>query len=119
MRFFTCPQPEQRLVDGNQREAMKPCPPADAILFFKKVSNCPIAASATARASFRFAIIPRMWRSSMPIAPHVRTSSVVNLCCPSLQGTEALSMDRERLLVLKSSPIGDHGSLLQAHIYPH
>ena len=26
-------------------------------------------------------------------------------------------MDRERLLVLKSSPIGDHGSLLQAHIY--
>src|SRR5215468_12542074 len=83
MRFLTCPQHEQRLVEGNQREAMNRSPPALATLVLSNCNSCPIAASATALASFRLAIIPRMLRSSMPITPQVRASSVVNLCCTS------------------------------------
>src|SRR6266487_1454174 len=57
MRFLTCPQQEQRLVEGNQREAIKRSPPALATFVFKNCKSCPMAASATARASFRLAII--------------------------------------------------------------
>src|SRR5215472_1012548 len=69
MRFFTCPQHEQRFVEGNQREAMNRSPPALATLVLSNCNRCPIAASATALASFRLAIIPRVFDPDDPARP--------------------------------------------------
>src|SRR5215469_356681 len=48
MRFFTCPHPEQVLVEGKNRSTKIACPPTTGSLVSKNRNNWPSPASASA-----------------------------------------------------------------------
>ena len=88
------PHAEQVLLLGYQRSATTTTPPRIAVLYSTCRRNSRKPASATARGRWRFASIPRTFRSSMPIVWNRRVRSVVNLCSASARELAAGAFSR-------------------------